>query len=238
MSDHSMPPWDDEMLQLLEAEKKIPNYSNDLRDEVASRLSMSVDALGWSEGAASAPAHQVPIDATTSASWLSSAWVKVALTTAVVLPTGFYLGRAVGERAAVPAPAFVQERVVKEEQPTPARAADPAPVPPPVPERQPDKPKTAFKTSGDGRLAEERALLELARTAIMSNRLEDAAKALKQHDSEFKFGRLQEERESLKIQLLLVSGKTEEAKRLIEVFAQKYPESMLLPALKEAVISR
>lgn len=80
-------------------------------------------------------------------------------------------------------------------------------------------------------LAAERALLEVARTALARRDAEAALAALGRHSQRYAQGRLVEERESLTIQALAASGRMDEAQRRAERFRERSPNSMLLPAV-------
>jgi hypothetical protein len=87
-------------------------------------------------------------------------------------------------------------------------------------------------------LAAERALLEVARTALARGDSASALAALDQHAGRFPRGRLIEERESLAVQALAASGRRDEAQRRAEQFRRRSPDSMLLPAVEEALEPR
>jgi hypothetical protein len=87
----------------------------------------------------------------------------------------------------------------------------------------------------ESRLKAERALLEIARTALAHGKAVDAITVLGQHEREFPNGQLSEERESLRVQCLVNSGKGSEARLRANEFRRRFPRSILLPAV-DAVI--
>jgi hypothetical protein len=84
-------------------------------------------------------------------------------------------------------------------------------------------------------LAAERALLEIARTALARGQSARALEALQRHATEFPRGRLGEEREALSIQALLAAGRRDEARARAERFEKTFPRSLLLPAIDAAL---
>jgi hypothetical protein len=96
--------------------------------------------------------------------------------------------------------------------------------------------------SGDGpevdrRLRDERALLELARTAFERGRAREALDALQEHARRFASGRLSEERESLRVPVLVELGRHDEARQTAARFHARYPGSLFLPLVEQALRS-
>jgi len=106
----------------------------------------------------------------------------------------------------------------------------PSPVDP-----QTTLPRAAPPDPHDASLAAERALLDRARTALVRGRPSEAFEATLEHEVDFGDGRLLEERQVLQIQALLGLGRQTEAKRLAEAFRQSHPDSLLLPAVDQAL---
>jgi hypothetical protein len=94
-------------------------------------------------------------------------------------------------------------------------------------------PPPAVDGARDARLAAERRLLDIARTAVGRGKSGAALEALARHASEFPRGRLAEERDALRVQALLAAGRGGEAGASAEAFRRTYPRSMLLRALDE-----
>jgi len=87
----------------------------------------------------------------------------------------------------------------------------------------------------ESNLPGERALLEVARSALARGNTSEALVALGQHAKEFPNGQMGEERESLWISCLVNSGQSSEARLKADEFRRHFPRSILLPAV-EAVI--
>lgn len=125
----------------------------------------------------------------------------------------------------------VEVRVVEVERPPPVV---PAPVTPePIPSKAPERRKNVV----DLALAQERQLIDQARSALVRGELEAAIDTLAQHRRAFANGRLAEERESLAIQTSIRAGDFAEARQAAERFRRQFPESMLLPAVEAALTS-
>jgi hypothetical protein len=87
----------------------------------------------------------------------------------------------------------------------------------------------------DTELAKERALIQMARTALLQGQSAAALTALDQHAREFPRGRLGEEREALAIQALAAAGRRDEARARADRFRHAHPQSILLPVVEAAV---
>jgi hypothetical protein len=84
-------------------------------------------------------------------------------------------------------------------------------------------------------LAEERALLDAARSALSSGNAGSALERLLVHERRYPRGLLAEERESLTVQALAHTGAAEAARKRFAAFKRRFPASIFLPAL-EAVV--
>jgi hypothetical protein len=123
----------------------------------------------------------------------------------------------------VVAPPTTQPIRTRRTQTTPA-AATPA-TPPPT-------------ATADGRLAEERAAIEMARTALLRGELAAARRHLEAHAQNHGDGRLAEEREALAIEVLTNLGEHDEAHARAMAFESRYPKSLLLPVVRHALEGR
>lgn len=94
----------------------------------------------------------------------------------------------------------------------------------------------AARREDDG-LARERAILEVARTALGRGDAASALDALNRHASEHPSGKLTEERDAMTIQALVAAGRLDEAKSKARVFAARYPNSFFLPSIEASVDS-
>jgi outer membrane protein assembly factor BamD (BamD/ComL family) len=118
---------------------------------------------------------------------------------------------------------------------TPPTPPKPVVAKPPRSVEVPPKEPTA-PASRDTQLSQERALLEVARTTLARGEVVATLDAVERHAREFPDGRLGEEREVLFIQALVQAGRKDEAARHAEAFRQKFPDSLMLPAV-DAVLA-
>jgi len=84
---------------------------------------------------------------------------------------------------------------------------------------------------GEGTESRERTLLDRARTAMARGDLPAAARALGEHESAYPHGVLAEERELLRIQEALRSGRRDDGVALARAFRAQHPASVLTPAV-------
>lgn len=93
---------------------------------------------------------------------------------------------------------------------------------------------SSLAARGSGDLAAERAMLDVARTALGRGDAENALLATGEHGKKFPRGALSEEREAIAVQALAQAGRLEEAKERAQRFKRAHPESILLPAVLAA----
>ena len=89
----------------------------------------------------------------------------------------------------------------------------------------------------DARTAE-LALIQRAQAAYADGNLPNALQLLAEHGRRFPNGRLAEEREALRVRSLAGCGRSADARRALQAFADRYPHSVLLPHLQETLGSR
>lgn len=146
------------------------------------------------------------------------------LTVAIVMPPRVtYVDRiasvSVAPSAPAPAPsgatiAFATER--------PASSSTPSAV-------------TSNQPPQDGTLAAERAILDVARTALGRGDGARALEAVDRHGREFPRGQMAEEREAIGVQALVKLGRKEEATARGARFRKRFPNSVLTPVIDAAV---
>jgi outer membrane protein assembly factor BamD (BamD/ComL family) len=94
---------------------------------------------------------------------------------------------------------------------------------------------TAIPSSAGAQVAEERLLLDGARSAFASGDYDKALAELRRHGARFPTGVLAEEREALTVRALAALGNTREADARARAFVAKYPESIMRPAVQSAI---
>jgi hypothetical protein len=81
--------------------------------------------------------------------------------------------------------------------------------------------------------AAELQLLHRAQTAYTGREFSNALVLLAEHGRGFPNGRLAEQREALRVRSLAGSGRADEARQAVAVFARRFPRSVLLRGLQE-----
>ena len=116
-------------------------------------------------------------------------------------------------------------------------AQPPPPAPPPASSsitRSPSQPFAAASSRPDA-LAQERTLLDRARSALARGDVAAARAALAEHEHTFARGMLAEEREFLAIQCALREGNAGEARERAARFRARFPGSALQPAIDQSL---
>jgi hypothetical protein len=127
----------------------------------------------------------------------------------------------------------VPAKVEPSPPPAPAKAK-PRPVETGVvapPALHADTPATATDTA----LAGERSLLEQARMALARGEAQAALAALDGHARRYAHGQLVEEREALRVPVLMALGQTEQAKARAVEFNRRFPKSIFAPVVEAAL---
>jgi hypothetical protein len=83
--------------------------------------------------------------------------------------------------------------------------------------------------------AAELDLLKRAQAAYAERDFADALVLVAKHAQRFPKGRLAEEREALRVRSLAGAGRRVEARRAAAAFADRFPRSVLMPRLQEAL---
>lgn len=186
--------------------------------------------LHTSMAAAPAPAPVTPPSSPTGSA--STAVVSGVGVSALVV--GVALGAVAGHAwwpGPTPDPVIVERvktvEVVREvERPTTATP----------PKRIEAKPTVApVDPSPDALLAEERQLIDVARSALLHGDPRAALESLNSHAKRFPSGRLAEERASLEVQALVLAGRPAEARQVAEAFHRQFPHSLLGPVVDAAL---
>lgn len=254
MKDASGEPMSPDAIALLDAERAREGAPPDVRARLLERLARDLPDLagGGSEGGD--PGKEGSGGAPPAApAGASHAGAVVSLGKAVALGgLGLALGGAMGIVAGrtvfAPAPKIVVvEKTIEApmREPAPRVAALPpavsADAPPSAPSALPPsrvasaRASTPSPSSRDTDLAEERAALELARTALARGDAPAALAAAERHASKYPRGQLAEEREAIAVQALVALGRAAEAEARAARFKATYPRSMILPLVEQAV---
>jgi hypothetical protein len=221
---------DPDLRDLFDAERARPGMPAAARERVLSRLAPVVGAAPAPDPA---PAPSIPT---------STLLTVTAFGAGILAGVAGYAGlsspapAALRDGMAPPAVVLVVHTTTREVVPDAAEA--------PVAEDAPSAPvaeaasATASARAPSGRdtdLAAERAVLEVARTALARGDHDAALAALAGYTRKFPQGRLREERDSLQVHALAAAGRKDEARAEADRFRARTPDSMLLPGVEEAV---
>jgi len=256
-------PMPADLADLLDAERVVgyPPVPEALARQIAAEVAAGV---GGAAASTAVSATSASAAGSTGASGLAAS-IKGAIATKIALASAlsFMVGSGTGavlhatlSKPRAPAPIVARQEVVATPPPSATEpvTAEPAPVPAPAPSpglgpRMPAAPlratppqvpeqKKAVPSAHDIALADERGLLEMARTALARGQSDAALEALEGHARRFPQGQLVEEREGLAILALAAAGRGEEARRRSASFQAKYPNSLLLLAIEAALQPR
>ncbi len=127
------------------------------------------------------------------------------------------------------------------------RAADPAPPLDPSPALplatpQASAPPAPSSSAGPSpaptSLHDEAALLESVRASLATSHVARALTLLDAYDARFAAGALAEEAVVLRVQALLAAGRREDARRIADDFARRYPGSSYVPRVRALIDSK
>jgi hypothetical protein len=110
-----------------------------------------------------------------------------------------------------------------------------APVVAVAPSSKARSPERAHPARVADRLADERVLLDRARSALVRRDAADALAAIRAHEKSFARGQLVEEREGMRVQALVVARDFGSARAAGERFHKVYPRSVFLPVVDRAL---
>lgn len=220
---HELEPLPDDLFKVLEVERARPPVPADQLARLASRLDTALRCPAAASGLQSPAPSGV-------AAGLGG---KAALL-AVGLALGAVGGAQVQKYFGEPREVIVEKRVevpvrVEVQVPLEVRApvdSTPAPAAPVV-----VKPKELVRAP----IELERLLIEQATSALGRGKGEDALAACAEHARRFPSGQLAEERESIAIRALMELGRKAEAVARATEFRARFPESLLIDVVNEAV---
>ena len=128
------------------------------------------------------------------------------------------------------------ERPIQQAAPIAAVSTEPPSVVAPQPSASiPAKAAAAGSVRGPAGLAEQQALLDVARSAFGRNDYPQTLAVLSAHSQRFPKSALTEEREALEIKALAASGRFSEAKARAARFTARFPHSLLLPSIADSL---
>jgi hypothetical protein len=252
MKDEDLTPLDSDVAALLRAERDIPEPKPETKARmlatISTRIGVPPGGGGGGGGNGGGGGVRAP-------SFVLSGWQ-----TPVAIAAAFLLGFAThamwppSPSAAVAPPAAGENALRSADVASaPAPRAAPANIPSLVPSALPNAPpasSSSFAASAvawsaasaerepDNRgLAGERALLDVARTALANGDSASALAAVARHERTYPSGLLVEEREAIAIKALVASGRYDEARARGSRFAKRFPSGLMRPAVDGALRS-
>jgi hypothetical protein len=255
-------PLDPELATLLGRERSDPAFASS-KERLARRLAIA--AVAATAGAslatpkvAPAGASHAPVAAGSAASGVAAKLLRAILLMGVGGAVGATL-QAHRDQAALALSATslpaIRASAVPRPEPTqpPASTATPPPGVPVVdvdslplaraqasgaPSARLPAPSASASARPATSLGEEQRLLDTARTAVGRGAFSAALATLDEHEARFPKGHLLEERELLRVQALAGAGRDAEARDHAAQFEARYPGSIFLPAVREALDTR
>lgn len=200
----------------------------------------------------SAATGALPTAATTVASGASLLAAPLAsLTGALTIATALVLGVGLGRLSAPPASPAVSVTPAAPSA-TPATATSPPSPNEPPAASVPLPPSPSASTSGEphpkadptpraavrSELAAEQALLDRARVALSRGLYPDALSAVRQHAAQFPAGALSAERAGLEVLALSGSGAKQEAEAAARRYIVRYPDGVMIDAVRAVLEPR
>lgn len=247
MRDPNLKPLPDDIADLLASASR-PQVPSEMSERLLQRiqvtLALPVEPLEPGESVPESVDSPVELASVTKAAPLVAKLGTLGLPLSVVsLVTGLAAGVVLDRTVLAPPPSPppqiepVKVEIPKVEAP-PVPSELPAP-PPPVEKRKENRDVTRVEpkpvAERDLTLADERALIEMARTALAKKEFSQARTVLLSHAQRFAFGQLAEERESLWVQLEVNAGNFTAARKRAEDFRSQFPDSVLLPVVEQAL---
>lgn len=235
MNERDMPPLPADVAAALAAERARPGVDATTRARLRARLHASLPGappeLPAEPGSTSALTPGQP----GSGVWQALRSLNPGITAAVGFAVGMTTGVAAhawwsvqhGQPPAESSPARSAERTADRPQPVLPRGI--VPSSPEVNSSSGDVRMEALpapSVPSPPSLAAERALLDIARTALANGEASAALDALGRHGQKFPRGVYREEREALTIKALRALGRSEEAARRADAFETRYPKSL------------
>lgn len=232
MSGDEQEPLDPVLASLFDAERRRGGPPPDTRDRVRGRLTASLGAAAGSRAGdvgprgAAGTAHALGGITGRALAVLGALVVGGAIGAAAMStfspPRIVYVDRVV----TAPAPTRTERTAEPTAEPTVSTPAPSASAPPILHPADPGR---------DDTLARERAMLDVARSALSSGEAARALDAVERHAREFPKGKMSEEREAIAVQALVKLGRRDAAGARGAAFRKHYPSSVLAPVIDAAL---
>jgi hypothetical protein len=246
MSAADIPELEHDVRAAVREAKRFVDPGEDVRARMRARLRATLSLMPDGDGGGGGEAAGAARDARPGAPAAPGAGLsRGALPTFATFAT-FAVGLAVGGVAGLLYPRAPVERIVTVQAPVVVAASSVAPSASPSMRTvaPSDLPSAAAVVAGPASftasprpgsdLEAERALLDVARTALGRGEGAHSLGACDEHARRFPRGALGEEREAIAVQALVLEHREGEAKARAERFRKTHPRSILLPAVRAA----
>jgi hypothetical protein len=250
---NELEPLEDDILALVGAAKHVPELTGARKAELFEATAAKIGVLPPGGGDGGAGGGGAGTGTGAGAAYLGT---KLTIALLATFTFGIAVG-VIGDRALSPS----SDRSVQA-----VASATALPAPPPASERDagahvaaietispaslPDAPKAASAATttpahasastealSSRGLAAERALLDVARSALARGEAGEALAATGRHGREYPDGVLVEEREAIAVKALVALGRKEEARTRVQALEQRFPTGLSVRAAKAAVDS-
>lgn len=242
MTTPELKPLDPDVLALLAHEKPVAELDGARKAAILAAVTSKLGPVPPDGGGGGGEGTSGPAPGGTAAA-ASAGGAKAAIALAATFALGVAAG-VVGDRTLAERPA---QPVASVATPPPVRAPDAVPPATEVPgvpvTALPSVATTARATTSAAAapppsargLAAERALLDVARSSLARGEAREALAAADRHAATYPDGALVEEREAIAIKALVALGRRDEARGRARELERKYPNSLVLRAVKNAV---
>lgn len=242
-------PLEDDLFALVAAAKNVPDLTARSKDAILAATLSKVGPLPPSGGGAgsSSGGGAATGSAGGAASALGSKTIAALVATfAIGIIVGVALDRSIPrgpDGGATPAvPSVVARAATTSAEPPPhvavVETVSPASLPDAprlVPGASAGRPAPSAESPSSRGLAAERALLDIARSALARGEAGEAITATSRHSREYPDGALVEEREAIAVKALVALGRKDEARTRVRALEQRFPTGLSVGAAKAAV---
>ncbi|MBS2020034.1 MAG: hypothetical protein JST00_44645 [Deltaproteobacteria bacterium] len=230
-----IPELDPDVLSVVREARRIVEPDDVARARMRARLRAALPPApgggdGGDDGGAASPAPTTTPTLPKVPLWTVAAALAVGLTGGLLYP------RTPVERVVtIGAPPVIVTSADRASAPPTVPSIAIADLPSALPDAPLPSARVAAASASSGNALEaERALLDVARTALGRGDGPNALDACDAHAKKFPRGALGEEREAIAVQALVLAQRSEDAKQRAERFRKAYPRSILLPAVLAA----
>lgn len=230
-------PLADELSRLVRAERDTSDVPEDAQARVMARLIKSVAVPSSGEGANGGGSVGRATSAVLRSPALLTGVFALGVATGVV-GTRLVTPSSNELPAALPPPS-AQARAPATPEPLSNQAPEATPIPSYASPSLLPTTRIAAAPSASAsparQLADEQAILDIARAALNRGEWEAALGAVDRHERRYPGGLLAEEREVLAIEALVLAGHADEGRARAGRFEKRYPRSVLLPTVQAVV---